>query len=105
MLRQLPRGVSLAWVAALAVIAGCDKPADANASPPPEPAPAQSTAAHEDPPPEPPYDPCAGKACGDPCTICSPDDADCVETMVVKACDASGECTTETPACGDEVPE
>jgi hypothetical protein len=101
---QLPRGCRLACVAALFFAAGCDKGSEASASP----TPAESTAATtEEPMPDPkphgPHDPCAGKACGDPCTICAPDDADCVETMVVKACNASAECTAEKPACGDEV--
>ncbi len=42
------------------------------------------------------YDPCAGKACGDTCTACAPDDRDCVETMVVKACDPLHRCVTKT---------
>jgi hypothetical protein len=40
------------------------------------------------------YDPCAGKATGDACRICPPDDADCVETMELKACNAEGKCTS-----------
>ncbi len=51
----------------------------------------------------PPYDPCAGKACGATCTICPPDAKDCAETMVVKACDPNGRCVAETPGlCGSE---
>jgi hypothetical protein len=46
------------------------------------------------------YQPCAGKACGDACTICEPGDKSCVETAVVKACDRSGACVaTSTPDC------
>lgn len=45
------------------------------------------------------YDPCADKSCGDSCTICAPDDADCVETMEVKVCNASGECTGQAADC------
>ena len=45
------------------------------------------------------YDPCAGKTCGDQCTVCPPDDADCVETMVVKVCDAAGRCDAHVPEC------
>lgn len=39
-----------------------------------------------------PYDPCRGKACGDACRLCAPDAPDCVETAVLKACDAAGKC-------------
>ncbi len=39
-----------------------------------------------------PYEPCAGKACGAACTACPADDPGCVETAVVKACDAAGAC-------------
>jgi hypothetical protein len=47
------------------------------------------------------YDPCEGKACGDSCTVCAPDDPDCFETAVVKACDANGACVPEQPdMCG-----
>ncbi len=42
-----------------------------------------------------PYDPCGGKSCGDPCSICAPGDADCVETAVLKVCDAIGRCSTD----------
>jgi len=45
------------------------------------------------------YDPCAAKACGDTCTVCAPDDTDCVETAVVKMCDAEGECSATAPSC------
>jgi hypothetical protein len=40
------------------------------------------------------YDPCAGKGVGASCTICAPDDDDCFETMEVKSCNASGQCTS-----------
>lgn len=39
------------------------------------------------------YEPCAGKACGDTCTLCRPGDSTCVETAVVKSCDATGKCS------------
>jgi len=39
-----------------------------------------------------PYEPCAGKACSAACTECAPGDPGCVETAVVKACDADGNC-------------
>lgn len=45
------------------------------------------------------YEPCGGKSCGDTCTICDPDDKDCVETAVVKACDSDGKCIDTTPVC------
>jgi hypothetical protein len=44
----------------------------------------------------PTYDPCAGKACGDTCSLCAPDDPDCMETAEVKACNADGACVSET---------
>ncbi len=55
----------------------------------------------------PAYDPCAGKACGEGCRVCPPDDPACVETMVVKACDpfhrcvpqVEGLCAAATGAC------
>jgi hypothetical protein len=40
----------------------------------------------------PPYEPCAGKACGEPCAACAPGDASCVEAAAEKACDAAGAC-------------
>lgn len=42
--------------------------------------------------PAPAYAPCDGKKTGDACTLCDPTDSACVETMVLKACDASGSC-------------
>lgn len=38
------------------------------------------------------YFPCDGKGCGDTCRLCAPNDPSCVETAVVKSCDARGEC-------------
>lgn len=49
--------------------------------------------------PEETYDPCAGKACGEGCSVCPPDDGDCVETAVVKSCDADGKCSATAPTC------
>ncbi len=40
------------------------------------------------------YDPCAGKACGDPCHVCAPDDGSCFETQELKACDPAGLCAS-----------
>ena len=45
------------------------------------------------------YDPCAGKSCGDACTLCAPDDSDCAETMSVKQCSADGACTDQAVSC------
>ena len=45
------------------------------------------------------YAPCAGKACGETCTICSPTATDCMETMVVKQCNAQGACVTDPVEC------
>lgn len=46
------------------------------------------------------YDPCAGKVCGASCTVCDPADPSCVETAVVKSCDAGGSCVTGQVSCG-----
>jgi len=49
---------------------------------------------------EPPgYDPCEGKVCGDPCTVCDPNDDDCVEDAIYKACNSAGKCAPEIPKC------
>jgi len=45
------------------------------------------------------YEPCGAKACGELCTICDPNDADCVETAVVKQCGADGACSAQAPMC------
>lgn len=48
-----------------------------------------------------PYQPCADRACGEPCRVCPPDDPGCVETAEIKACSAEGKCVSRvTPfAC------
>jgi hypothetical protein len=46
-----------------------------------------------------PFDPCEGLSCGDECTLCPPEDLDCVETAEVKACSPGGECLSEVPMC------
>lgn len=51
------------------------------------------------PPPPPPYDPCGGKSCGDLCSLCAPTDPGCVETAVVKQCNAAGECVANVVVC------
>lgn len=52
-----------------------------------------------DPPPDGDYEPCAGKVCGETCTVCDPRDEDCVETAVVKYCQDDGSCSPERPQC------
>src|SRR6476619_4363092 len=44
------------------------------------------------------YDPCVGKACTTPCTVCDPHDATCVEPPGSKQCNAHQQCVT-TPIC------
>lgn len=46
------------------------------------------------------HSPCAGKACGEPCSQCPPHDPDCFETAVLKTCDANGVCTPGQVQCG-----
>jgi hypothetical protein len=48
---------------------------------------------------KPPYDPCAGKACGASCTVCAPSDPNCFETAVLKQCNGAGACAASAPAC------
>jgi eight-cysteine-cluster-containing protein len=45
------------------------------------------------------YEPCDNKMCGDTCTLCPPDDSDCVETAVVKYCQGNGTCAANQPSC------
>lgn len=45
------------------------------------------------------YEPCENKACGDTCTLCPPDDSDCVEDASLKYCSATGECGSEASLC------
>lgn len=66
--------------------------------PAPAPAPAPAPIAATDAAPT-GYDPCAGKACGDACTICAPGDTNCVETAVVKQCSAAGSCDATPAQC------
>jgi hypothetical protein len=42
------------------------------------------------------YEPCGGKACGAPCTLCRAGDADCVESDDTKWCTPDGECVPVT---------
>ncbi len=39
------------------------------------------------------YDPCAGKVDGEYCSLCAPDDKDCIETDEIKTC-LDGKCTS-----------
>lgn len=51
-------------------------------------------------PPPTAYDSCAGKKCGDACTVCDPNDKSCVETAVVKQCSAALKCEQNLAQCG-----
>lgn len=52
------------------------------------------------------YEPCGDKVCGERCTVCPPDDPDCVETAVIKVCQGDGTCSASNPVCqgGDYEP-
>ncbi len=45
------------------------------------------------------YQPCGGKACGEPCTVCRPGDPACTELAGPKWCDATGRCEPAQPEC------
>jgi hypothetical protein len=45
------------------------------------------------------WPPCAGKVCGAWCGICPPADLHCIETAVIKMCNAAGECRPDVPTC------
>ncbi len=45
------------------------------------------------------YDPCAGKVCGEECTVCDPTDPDCVQPTVLMYCDQNGACGMNFPSC------
>jgi hypothetical protein len=45
--------------------------------------------------------PCIGKSCGQPCTMCPPDQADCLETAISKYCNEEGACMPVQPMCID----
>lgn len=47
------------------------------------------------------YDPCEDKSCGDPCTVCDPDDASCVETAETKVCNQNQVCVSAQPPVCD----
>jgi hypothetical protein len=46
-----------------------------------------------------PYDPCAGKACGDPCMPCPSTEPMCVGPADAYRCDSNGACSTMPSAC------
>lgn len=48
------------------------------------------------------YEPCGDLSCGDMCSVCSPDDADCFETAVIKMCQPDGSCAASTATCDGE---
>lgn len=48
-----------------------------------------------------PYDPCEDKGCGEECTLCAPDDPDCIETMVLKVCGGDGVCGSGVSCDGE----
>ncbi len=50
------------------------------------------------------YLPCAGKTCGASCSLCPPNDPNCVETAVLKWCHPGGECKAVAPACAPPPP-
>ncbi len=45
------------------------------------------------------YDPCADQSCGAECRLCDPADPTCIETDVVKYCQADGHCAAPAPSC------
>jgi hypothetical protein len=99
--RILVATAALSFVASL-VGSACTiytKPADQPGvtTPPPAPTPEPAPAP---PPPVAAYVPCAGKACGDACTVCDPADPNCMETAVVKQCNAAGTCDAAPAQCG-----
>jgi hypothetical protein len=45
------------------------------------------------------WSPCAGKVCGQTCKICPPTEVNCFETAELKACSASGKCSSAPVSC------
>lgn len=45
------------------------------------------------------YLPCAGKKCGETCTLCPPASVDCAETAVMKSCNSAGQCLAGNQQC------
>jgi hypothetical protein len=60
---------------------------------------ASSTVQCSPPSPPTPYEPCGGKACGEQCSTCSPNDSTCSSTMELKVCHPDGSCKGGTPTC------
>jgi hypothetical protein len=50
------------------------------------------------------YAPCSEKSCGEQCHQCPRNDPDCIETAVVKLCQADGSCSPQRPSCLDTNP-
>ena len=50
-------------------------------------------------PPAMPWDPCGGKKCGEPCTLCPPGAVNCAETKDLKACNLDGKCASGGVTC------
>ena len=46
-----------------------------------------------------PYEPCAGKKCGEPCTSCNIEDEACVELQVIKECSLTRQCVVAPVDC------
>jgi hypothetical protein len=54
---------------------------------------------------QPAWEPCAGKACGETCTVCDPNRDDCDQLAVERACNSAGECSDDTaPVCEEYEP-
>lgn len=45
------------------------------------------------------YNPCDNKLCGESCALCDPADPDCVESQIMRFCDANGACADMFPRC------
>ncbi len=45
------------------------------------------------------WEPCAGRQCNEPCHVCDPADAQCVEPPEPHRCDPHGECTVHSVTC------
>jgi hypothetical protein len=101
------RAFHLVFVAILPSILACGSPSSSNtggsAAPggevPSSSAPGAPTAAPAPTGQDGAYAPCAGKTCGESCSVCSPSASDCMETAVVKQCNAQGECSPNPAEC------
>lgn len=45
------------------------------------------------------YQPCGGKSCGARCTMCDPNDLNCVEGAVINSCNMAGQCVPGAVNC------